>query len=213
MTAQHLGSELGSAVSDVGTLRELVGRPSELVLAKELDHLDRHAREFIALSPFVVISTSAADGSQDCSPRGDPPGFVRVLGERRLLLPDRKGNRRADSMRNVLENPHVGMMFLVPGTSEILRVNGRASLTTDADLLADCAVSGQLPRIAMLVDVLEVFMHCARAVLRAKLWAPETWPEGSRLPSLGAVLADQIGRPQDAAALDEELAEANADLY
>lgn len=203
----------GTTVMDVDRLREVVGTPSELVLAKQLDHLDQHARAFIALSPFVVISTSAADGTQDSSPRGDPPGFVQVLGDRRLLIPDRKGNRRADSMRNLIENPHVGMMFLVPGTNEILRVNGRASLTLDDDLLASCAIAGQVPRIAIHVEVLEVFMHCARAVLRAKLWDSATWPDPSRLKSLAEVLADQIGRPGDAAALEEELAQANASLY
>ncbi len=202
-----------SAPSDGSELRELVGEPEALVVAKELDHLDPHTQAFIALSPFVVLSTSSADGRQDSSPRGDPPGFVRVLDDRTLLLPDRPGNRRVDSMSNILENAHVGMLFLIPGLSEVLRVNGRAGLTRDPELLASCAVSGRVPALAVLVDVQEVFMHCARAVLRAKLWRQDTWPDPSALPSLGKVLADQIGRPEVAAALDEELAEDNAQLY
>jgi PPOX class probable FMN-dependent enzyme len=121
------------------------------------------------------------------SPRGDPPGFVRVLDERTLLLPDRPGNKLADSLRNVLRNPHVGLLFLVPGVGDTLRVNGRATLVTDEDLLAPCAVEGKVPKLGLRIEVDEVFTHCSKAFLRARLWDPETFVDRSALPSSGEV--------------------------
>jgi PPOX class probable FMN-dependent enzyme len=207
-------SDLATTGLTYDQVRAAIGSPSALVLDKQLDHLDPHAQAFVALSPFCVLSTSAADGTVDASPRGDPAGFVRVLDPTHLLLPDRRGNRRIDSMRNIGENPHAGLLFMIPGTNETLRVNGRASLTDDPELLAACAVNGQAPTVGILVTVHEVFMHCARAMLRSRLWDPAGWPARDALPTLGQILHDQIGRSAGSVAeLDEMLDEANESLY
>ena len=173
-------------------LATLYGPPGDLARRKTLDRLDTHCRAFIALSPFLVIGTAAADGPADVSPRGDAPGFVAVLDDRTLLIPDRPGNNRIDSTRNIVANPHVGLIFFVPGVNETLRVNGRARLTTDAGLLAPLAAHGKTPKAGILVAVDEAFLHCGKALIRAKLWEPESRIERARLPSLGKMIADQI---------------------
>jgi PPOX class probable FMN-dependent enzyme len=176
-----------AAIRQEPELRALLGEPSALVRAKVADRLNELTRRFVDLSPFVLLATSAPDGTCDVSPRGDPPGFVRVLDERTLLLPDRPGNKLADSLRNVLRNPHVGLLFLVPGVGDTLRVNGRATLVTDEDLLAPCAVEGKVPKLGLRIEVDEVFTHCSKAFLRARLWDPETFVDRSELPSSGEV--------------------------
>jgi uncharacterized protein len=175
------------------TLRGLYGAPSERAVRKQLTALDAHCRTFIAHSPFLVMGTAGPDGSLDVSPKGDAPGFVAVLDERTLLIPDRPGNNRLDGMRNVLANPHVGLLFMIPGVNETLRVNGRARITTDAALLAPLAVRGRVPASGLLVEAEEVFLHCAKAFIRAKLWDPASQVERGTLPSMGRMLADQIG--------------------
>ena len=175
------------AIREEPQLRALLGEPAAIVRAKVADRLNDLTRRFVDLSPFVLLATSAPDGTCDVSPRGDPPGFVRVLDERTLLLPDRPGNRLADSLRNVLRNPHVGLLFLVPGVGDTLRVNGRATLVTDEDLLAPCAVEGKVPKLGLRIEVDEVFTHCSKAFLRARLWDPETFVDRSELPSSGEV--------------------------
>jgi len=184
-----------TVTSEAG-LREIIGEPSELVLRKQLPALDAHCRAFIARSPFVLVGTANRRGMCDVSPRGDAPGFVLVLDDRTLLIPDRPGNRRIDSFRNVLENPHVGLLFVIPGFEETLRVNGRARLVRDADLLAQLAAKSKTPTIALGVEVREAFLHCAKAFKRSALWQSETWPERGVLPSLGAMLQDQV-RPEE----------------
>ena len=179
-------------VSSEAELREAIGEPSELVLKKQLPALDAHCRAFIARSPFVLVGTAGSTGGCDVSPRGDGPGFVLVLNERTLLIPDRPGNRRIDSFRNVLANPHVGLLFVVPGVEETLRVNGRACLVRDADLLARMAVGSKTPTLALAVEVEEAFLHCAKAFKRSRLWQAETWPDRAALPSLGKMLLDQV---------------------
>ena len=176
-----------AAIREEPELRALLGEPAAVVRAKVADRLNDLTRRFVDLSPFVLLATSAPDGTCDVSPRGDPPGFVRVLDERTLLLPDRPGNRLADSLRNVLRNPHVGLLFLVPGVGDTLRVNGRATLVTDEDLLAPCAVEGKVPKLGLRIEVDEVFTHCSKAFLRARLWDPETFVDRSELPSSGEV--------------------------
>ena len=176
-----------AAIRDEPELRALLGEPAAVVRAKVADRLNDLTRRFVDLSPFVLLATSAPDGTCDVSPRGDPPGFVRVLDERTLLLPDRPGNKLADSLRNVLRNPHVGLLFLVPGVGDTLRVNGRATLVTDEDLLAPCAVEGKVPKLGLRIEVDEVFTHCSKAFLRARLWDPETFVDRSELPSSGEV--------------------------
>ncbi len=174
-------------------LRQMYGQPSERARRKQLSALDVHCRNLIALSPFVVIGSSAPDGGADVSPKGDAPGFVAVLDDRTLLIPDRPGNNRVDTMTNILNNAQVGLLFLVPGMNETLRVNGRARLTRDESLLAPLAVGGKVPRTGLLVEIDEVFLHCGKALIRAKLWDPATQIDRSQFPSLGRMLADQIG--------------------
>jgi len=176
-----------ASIREEPELRALLGEPAAVVRAKVADRLNDLTRRFVDLSPFVLLATSAPDGTCDVSPRGDPPGFVRVLDERTLLLPDRPGNKLADSLRNVLRNPHVGLLFLVPGVGDTLRVNGRATLVTDEDLLAPCAVEGKVPKLGLRIEVDEVFTHCSKAFLRARLWDPETFVDRSELPSSGEV--------------------------
>jgi uncharacterized protein len=174
-------------VGDENALRELLGEPADVVRAKISDRLNGLTRQFVERSPFVLLATSAPDGSCDVSPRGDPPGFVRVLDERTLLLPERPGNRLADSLRNVLANPHVGLLFLIPGIGDTLRVNGRASIVTDPELLEPSAVEGKVPKLGLLVEVQQVFTHCSKAFLRAQLWDPERHVDRAELPSSGEI--------------------------
>ena len=174
-------------------LRALYGAPMELSRKKVLPQLDAHCRAFIGISPFLVLSTSDGEGRVDASPRGDGPGFVKVLDARRLLVPDRRGNNRVDSLGNVMANPHVGLLFFVPGMNETLRVNGRAEIVTDPDTLAPLAEQGKIPKSALLVTVEEAFLHCAKALIRSRLWEPERHIERSSFPPFGHMLSDQIG--------------------
>ena len=192
-------------IETVEELRSSYGEPSERAARKSLDRLDRHCRRFIELSPFVVLASSGVDGRADCSPSGDAAGFVAVLDDRTVLLPDRRGNNRTDSLSNVLENPYVGLLFLIPGVDETLRLNGRAALTTDPALLDPLAVNGRAPRSGLVVEVEEVFLQCTKALVRARLWADESRVDRkAALPSFGQMLADHIGLP-DGEAIDREL--------
>jgi PPOX class probable FMN-dependent enzyme len=173
-------------------LREIYGPALPRALAKQIDHLDGHCRRFIAASPFVVMATS--DGARlDVSPKGDRPGFVAVEDDRRLLIPDWPGNSRIDGMRNILAHPHVGLIFLIPTVRETLRVNGAASIHDDPELLEQCAHRGRLPLTVIRVAVEEVFLHCAKALLRSKLWQPETWPEARPVALMGEMIRDHGG--------------------
>ena len=176
-----------TTIRDEEELRRLLGEPSDLVRAKVGDRLNELTRQFVDRSPFVLLATSAPDGTCDVSPRGDPPGFVRVLDEQTLLLPERPGNRLADSLRNILANPRVGLLFVVPGVGDTLRVNGRATLVTDDELLAPSAVDVKVPKLGILVDADEVFTHCSKAFLRSQLWDPGRYVERSELPSSGEI--------------------------
>ena len=180
-------------ISDPLSLRTYYGAVSSLAERKVLDRLDHHSRAFIALSPFVVLATADTEGHCDASPRGDAPGFVRVLDETRLLLPDRPGNNRVDSYSNVFASGGVGLLFFVPGIDETLRVNGTARLLTDPDLLALSAVNGKLPRAGLEISVKEVFFHCGKALKRAQLWNAERHAPRQSFPSLGRVIAEQTG--------------------
>ena len=175
-------------------------------MRKQIDHLDDHCRDFIARSPFFLLATANSAGDCDASPRGGPPGFVRVLDERRLVIPEYPGNRRADSHRNLLENPRAAMLFAIPGLRETLRVAGRACITRDEALLADLGVNGRTPKLGIGLEVEEAFIHCAKAFIRSSLWQPETWPQ--ELPSASAILRDHIDAPdvttEDVAARLEE---------
>jgi uncharacterized protein len=183
----------GETIDSKEILRAQYGAPSERSLQKEMTRLDAHCRNFIALSPFLVIATSGTDGLGDCSPRGDAPGFVAVLDDATILIPDRLGNNRTDSLRNIIDNPGIGLLFLLPGVNETLRINGTARITTDVVLLAPLAAQGKAPRSGLLVAIKEVYLQCGKALIRSKLWDPAIQIERSSFPSLGKILADQIG--------------------
>lgn len=173
-------------------VRAHYGDPSARVKAKQLARLDQHARAFIALSPFLVIASSDASGRGDATPRGDTPGFVAVLDDTTLLIPDRLGNRRVDTMLNVAANPQVGLLFMVPGVNETLRVNGSARITIDPGTLKQLEAQGKMPVAGLIVDAEEVYFHCGKALIRSGLWKQEASPERPQFPSLGRILADQI---------------------
>ena len=189
-------------ITSEAELRELIGEPLPRVATKDRPALDDIDRQWLARSPFCLVATSAADGSCDVSPKGDPPGSTLVLDDRTIALPERAGNRRADGHRNILANPHVGLLFVVPGRGDTLRINGRARLVTDPELLDRMVVRGSRPVLAMVVAVEQVFSHCAKAFLRSALWDPATWDPGA-LPSR-ARIAQTLERPGDSLADLEE---------
>lgn len=180
-------------IVDPAALRAHYGEPNPRARAKQLARLDRHARHFIGLSPLVVIASSDASGRSDASPRGDAPGFVAVADDSTLVIPDRPGNRRVDTLSNVTENPHVGLLFMVPGLDETLRVNGRARITTDVSVLTPLAVRGKVPGAGLIVAIESAYFHCGKALIRARLWHEDAKVDRSQFPSLGRVLAEQIG--------------------
>ena len=180
-------------ITDAATLRAHFGPVSPLAEKKQLDRLDPHCRAFIALSPFLVLATADGRGGVDASPRGDAPGFVKVIDDFSLLLPDRPGNRRVDSLSNVLAHPGVGLLFFVPGIDETVRVNGTAKVITDADLLTQVPAMGKIPATGLLISVTEAFYHCAKALIRSHLWDPETRIERRSFPTLGKIITDQTG--------------------
>ena len=180
-------------VEDISELRELYGEPSERAVKKQLQRLEKHSRAFIALSPFLVIATADPSGRCDASPKGDAPGFVRVIDDETLLIPDRLGNNRVDTIGNLLAAPGVGLIFFVPGLRETLRVNGRARITTDPALLEPCAVNGKAPRSGILVTADEVYFHCGKALIRSDLWNPAKQVKPADFPSLGRIITEQIG--------------------
>ncbi len=196
-----------NAISDLASLRAHFGEPSERARLKQLDRLDRHCRAFIALSPFCVVATAGADGMVDASPKGDAPGFVQVVNDNTLLVPDRPGNNRVDGHTNLLGNPGIGLLFFIPGLRETLRVNGTAELNTDPAHLASLIAQGKPPKAALIVSVREAYMHCGKAIIRSKLWDPASQVATGAFPSLGKVLADQIGG-MDAAQADKDTEQA-----
>ncbi len=194
------------AVTTVEQLREIYPPPAERAVLKELDHLDHHCRRFISLSPFLLISSAAADGACDVSPKGGPPGFATVLDDHRLLIPDATGNRRLDSLQNMVENPRVGLLFLIPAMGEVLRVNGRVELTRKPELLAGAQTGGRPALLALVVTVEQAYLHCAKSIIRSRLWQPESWPDRDQRPSAAAILNDHVGLGDvaaSAAALEE----------
>ena len=194
-------------IPDQAALRAHMGAISLLAERKVLHALDRHCRAFIALSPFVVLASSDAEGRADASPRGDPLGFVQVLDDRTLLLPDRRGNNRIDSLRNILADPRVGLLFLVPGVNETLRVSGTATISTDPALIARCSAHDKAPTTVLVVRIHSVFFQCARALLRSRLWQADAQVPREALPSTGTMLAALSQNAIDGAAYDRELPE------
>ena len=180
-------------IEDPQRLREIYGEPNERAVKKQLSRFDRYSRDFIARSPFLVVASSDPSGSCDASPKGDAPGFVQVVDDRTLLIPDRLGNNRVDTLANLVARPGVGLIFFVPGVNETLRVNGRARVTTDPALLEPLAVNGKVPRSVILVSADEIYFHCGKALIRSDLWNPQKQIRRDEFPSLGRILADQIG--------------------
>ena len=189
------GYAFGDIVASETALRDVIGMPGELSVRKQLSALDQHCRTFISLSPFVLIGTTSASGACDVAPRGDAPGFVLVLDEYTLVIPERPGNRRADSLSNIVQTSAIGLLFLIPGVEETLRVNGRAYVVRDTEILDRAMAHGKRPLLAIGVKVEECFMHCAKALKRSQLWQSERWPEHAALPTLGQMLLDQARLP------------------
>jgi PPOX class probable FMN-dependent enzyme len=194
------------AISDESQLREIIGEPTALVVTKIAEKLNDLTRQFIERSPFVCIGTCSPDGGLDVSPRGDPAGFVRILDERTLLVPDRPGNRIADTLTNLLHDPRIALLFLIPGVGDTFRVNGTAEIIDDPDLLADSAVDGKPPRLGLLVAIEECYPQCPKAMIRSELWNPERHIDRSVLPSSGAIFRSLNDPSFDAEEYDRERA-------
>jgi PPOX class probable FMN-dependent enzyme len=196
------------AVRDAQSLRSLFPPITGLAVQKSQGSLDKHSEAFIRRSPFLCIGTQDLNGRADVSPRGDPPGFVKILDQRTLAIPDRPGNNRLDSLVNILANPTVGLLFIIPGFDDTLRVNGQASLVTDPEVLEGMSIGDRSPKLAIVVRVSEVFMHCAKAFRRSQLWNPDRFQDRSEMPSLSKVILDQTtGAPGDDAMrkIDDDL--------
>lgn len=198
LTSQVIESE--------SALTELLGEPNEVVQKKVSSRLNALTRQWIERAPFVCLSTADEHGNCDVSPRGDPAGFVRILDEHTLLIPERPGNKLADSLKNILRNPHVGLLFIIPGVSDTFRVNGRATITTDAALLEPSMVEGKTPKLGIIVDIHSAYTHCSKAFLRSEFWNPERFQERSALPSSGQLLRAVQGADFDAEKYDAERA-------
>lgn len=200
-------------VTTVEALEALYGEPVVTSIVKEVDRLSSGYRALIEASPYVTIATAGPEGL-DCSPKGDPKGFVRILDDRTLAIPDRRGNNRLDGFRNILRDPRVAVLFLIPGVGETLRVNGRAELSTDPELLASFEMQGKPPICVMIVHIETVYFHCSKAAVRAKLWDPAHFVERKSLPSTGTILAELSKGQQGGDAYDKELPErVKAQLY
>jgi PPOX class probable FMN-dependent enzyme len=201
-------SRFAEVVTHEDQIREIVGFPKQRSVDKAISSVDAHCRAFIAQSPFMLIATCDAHGRMDVSPKGDPPGFVRVLDDHTLAIPDRPGNRRIDTFRNILQNPNVALLFLIPGVQETLRVSGRALIVRDKDLRESMAVSGKVPDFALVVAVEEVFFHCAKCIIRSRLWDDERALEVDKLSTLAEAMVDQAGLTISVEALQAEIDEA-----
>lgn len=188
------GTEI-CAVRGEAALRDIFGQPGDGAVRKQIAQLDKHCRRFIELSPFLCIGTADRNGKADVSPRGDPAGFVQVLDDKTIIIPDRPGNNRLDTMSNIMENPNVGILFMIPGFEDSLRVNGRATIVRDPDVLRKAAVNGKEPKVAIRVTVDEAFLHCAKAFKRSRLWEADAIVDRSAMPSLGKMILEQIAPP------------------
>ncbi len=194
-------------ISDERELREIIGSPTELNFAKIADRLNDLTSKFIERSPFVCVATASADGGLDVSPRGDPAGFVRILDERTLLLPERPGNRLADTLTNLLVDSRIALLFLIPGVGETFRVNGRAAIVDDPELLAPSALEGKAPRLGILISIEEAYTQCPKALIRSEVWNPGRHIDRSELPTPGAILRSLTDPGFDADQYDRERAE------
>ena len=188
-------------------LRETLGFPSERVQRKVITELDTHCRQFIGLSPYLLVATADTQGNMDVSPKGDPPGFVQILDETTLAIPDRPGNKRADGFFNILDNPRVGLLFLVPGYRETLRVAGSGRIVRDQELRDSLAVDGCGPTLVLVVDVEEAFFHCAKCAIRSGIWQPDRWPDTSTMPRYAQITVDHARWHETPEAVERQLRE------
>ena len=186
-----MSADPATVIASEAALRARLGSPMDLAKAKAIPQLDKYCKAFIERSPFVSLATCDKEGRLDVSPRGDEPGFVLVLDDSTLFLPERPGNARCDSLVNVIANPRVGLLFFIPGFEDMLRVNGRASVVDDPVLAARCAVNGKLPKVGLRVTVEEAYLHCAKALKRSRLWDPAAQRDRKELPSLGQMILEQ----------------------
>jgi PPOX class probable FMN-dependent enzyme len=198
-------ARFGEVISSEAELRAVLGLPAARALQKEIAQLDAHCRLIISRSPFVLISSCDVEGRLDVSPKGDAAGFVQVLDERTLAIPDRPGNRRADTFANVLQNPRVGMLFIIPGRQETLRVNGRALIVRDRALRERMSADGKVPELALVVTVEQAFVHCGKCIIRSGLWDKESWPDLEGLPSHARCLVDQAKLTDSVDAVQDSL--------
>ena len=193
MTTKY--KDIISTKEEFGEFRFAIGNPSPRATNKVISFIDEHCIDFISNSPFLSLATSNADGQCDVSPRGDAPGFVQVLNEKHLFIPERPGNRRMDSAHNIITNPNIGILFLIPGLGETLRINGKAYICRDPELLEKCMVNGKLPLFGILVEVKECYVHCAKALIRSQLWKPNSWLPKETLPSASEMLVAHTNIP------------------
>jgi PPOX class probable FMN-dependent enzyme len=194
-----------SDITSVDELRQIYRQPGGPALKKEHASITDNDRAFLAHAPLVVISTADADGRCDASPKGGPPGFVRVLDDGSVAIPDLSGNNRLDSIQNLVANPRVALLFLLPGVEETLRVNGVARITTDDVVLDACTVNGARPKVAIVVDPDEVYIHCGKALRRSSLWEPAAWPDTTDMPTVACMLRDEVAPDVDAAVIEQAL--------
>ena len=200
------GNGNGHLVTTMDQLAALYEAPHDVSIAKEIDHVSPHYRAFIEAAPFFALATSGPEGL-DCSPRGDAPGFVRVADEKTLLIPDRRGNNRIDSLRNIVADPRVALMFMIPGCGEVIRVIGTAAISTDPELRAQFVMQDKTPKVVLKVTVERVYYQCPKALVRSKLWDTATWIDRKSLPTSGKILAEITGGKQDADKHDREYPE------
>lgn len=200
-------------ISTLEDLRVRYGAPHERAVLKESIRLEKYHRQFIELSPFLAISSTGGDGRGDVSPRGEKPGFVHVLDDVTLAIPDRPGNNRIDTLANILTSPNIGLLFLVPGVNEVLRVNGEAELRDDRDLMARFEVNGKPPKLVILVHVKQAYLHCAKALMRSALWDERSKNPRNVLPSMGEMLRDQIGPQIESESEEAAVARYKTQLY
>ena len=190
-----------SKIINKDDLGSIYGEPSERAVLKQLDHIDKHCRAFIELSPFLVIGTMGGDGLGDVSPRGDAPGFVFVKDKNTIFIPDRLGNNRTDTLSNIIDNKGIGVLFLVPGMNETLRVNGFGTIILDEEILGNLSAQGKPPKSALKIEVKEAYLQCAKALIRSKLWKENYKIQRDNFPTLGEIITDQIGLGDDSAAV------------
>ena len=192
-----------NVLTDADQIRELMGEPRKAQLTKVLPRLDEHCRTWIERCPFIVLCSAGMDGRLDASPKGDPAGFVKILDDRTLAIPDRPGNRRADTFQNILNNPQIAAIFLMPGRGETLRVTGKATIVLDEELMEQMVVNRRAPKAAIVVDIEEVMFHCGKSMIRSKLWQPEHWPSIDGLASYAQFIADQAETDESVTQMEE----------